>query len=215
MIFPVADFRALHVDSVGRLSKPRWGEIDPQAKFARGFGSINARTKSGNGFVGENYYADCNNFIRYPENLFFSPIFGSERNVLCYPIYRRFFYDGKTAGRFELGFRLNEATVRDVLFEARTYLPRYDILKLSRSILTAPIQINLLDGRYFSGKFLQASSAILDAYIWSTTKSDQYNQYVASGICRKYVTVGSPYVFVRSGNQTPAINIVNSRLLYA
>lgn len=37
------------------------GEHDPQAHFARGFGSIHTRTKSGEGFIGENYYADCEN----------------------------------------------------------------------------------------------------------------------------------------------------------
>lgn len=215
VIFPLADFRALHTNCAGRLRKPRWGEVDPQAKFARGFGPISTRTKSANGFAGENYYADCDNFIRYPQQLFFSPVVESERKILLYPIYRRFFFDGKTCGRFELGFRLNEATIFDIIREAKFSFQCYNAVNLARDILASEIKIKLLDGRELTGEMRSASPAICDAYIWSSTTSSLHNTYVASKISHQYVSVGEPYVFIRAGNQTPVAPAPDFRPLFS
>ncbi len=121
VVFPLADFRSLHRDSAGRLRRPAWGQTNPMAEFARGFGKIHTRTKSGAGYAGENYYADCDNAVKYPSQYFLKPIPGLKRSILAYPIYRRFYFDGQMAGRFELGFRLNEGSIHEIArFEGRS-----------------------------------------------------------------------------------------------
>lgn len=135
--FPIADFRGLHNDNAGRLDRPYWGSADPRADFARGFGAIHTRTKSGNGFIGENYYADCNNLVKYPSQLFLKPLRNHTRRVVTYPIYRRFYFDGQFSGRFEFGFRPNEASICEI----GRLMPsaEYDVVAISKQILTRDI----------------------------------------------------------------------------
>jgi hypothetical protein len=114
VVFPLADFRSLHRENAGRLERPAWGQTDPRAEFARGFGKIHTRTKSAAGYSGENYYADCDNVVKYPSQYFLHPIPGLLRSILAYPVYRRFYFDGQMSGRFELGFRLNEGSIYEI-----------------------------------------------------------------------------------------------------
>lgn len=158
VIFPLADFRGLHSDKCGRLDRPYWGSADPRAKFARGFGAIHTRNKSGNGFVGENYYADCGALLKYPALIFVNAAPTLDRRILIYPLYRRFFFDGQFAGRFEFGFRLNEGTIQEVrLMHPST---NYDLLEITSQLLTNRIVVNLPDTRSLDAPFYQASNLL-------------------------------------------------------
>lgn len=178
VVFPVADLRSLHSQAAGRLEKPRWGEADPQAKFARGFGSIHTRTQSGNGFIGESYYADCNNAIRYPQQLFAESIVDSVEKILVYPVFRRFYFDGQLSGRFELGFRLNEATVYEIaqIKEVNRAGSTYDAVELVRQILRQIVVVKLLDGQILRAELGSISQSLRDAYLASSTKKQRYSQ---------------------------------------
>ncbi len=197
--FPIADFRALHRECAGRLQKPSWGSTDPQAAFARGFGSMHTRTKSGIGFVGENYYADCDNLIKYPSQNFVKPLVGINRKVLAYPIYRRFYFDGLMAGRFELGFRLNEPSIWDIGIQYPN--AEYDAANTSLQFLESLIQVKLLDGRDFVSKVHKAMDLLCDGWLLSSTKTKDLKIYEIRSICTRYVGVGTPFVFIRAGSE--------------
>lgn len=200
VVFPLADFRSLHSESAGRLERPAWGLTDPRAKFARGFGGIHTRTKSGAGYAGENYYADCDNLIKYPSQFFLKPLTGSKRSILAYPIYRRFYYDGQMAGRFELGFRLNEGTIHEIAqSEGRL---GYCTTELAAEILQSELRVELLDGRKLTQSFAGAAKALRDGWILSSTKNKALKTYDIENVGSKYVGVGSPFILIRAGRET-------------
>ncbi|WP_127754303.1 hypothetical protein [Devosia sp. 1566] len=216
VIFPLADFRVLHDNHAGRLSKPKWGEHDPQALFVRGFGSIHTRNKSGLGFFGENYYADCDNLVKYPQQTFVSAIVGDERRILTYPIYRRFYFDGLTSGRFELGFRMNKATLEaaKTIADYRHNELVYDPVSVAKQILSKQTTLHLLDGRTLASALVQIMEPLRDAYLMATTSSSAMHQYDITSVGSRYVNVSSPFVVVRSGSDTPLTGASSMRSLY-
>ncbi|MGR9319161.1 hypothetical protein ACU8LZ_22320 [Rhizobium leguminosarum] len=215
--FPIADFRVLHKEQAGRLKIPAWGSSDPRAKFARGFGGIHTRTKSGDGFIGENYYADCQNFIRYPGLKFIEPLQNRKRPVLAYPIYRRFFFDGMFAGRFELGFRLNEASLWEirVLSETRKQPVLYDPVAISKQMLESEVSLHLLDDRVEVCPSVKSQSYLRDGYLLSSTRSDALSEYDIATVGSRYVGVGAPFVVIRAAAETPLSHQKRMRPLLA
>jgi len=198
--FPVADFRNLHPQNAGRLERPAWGRADPQAQFARGFGSIHSRTKSGNGFVGENYYADCNNLVRYPKQYFLTPVSNLKSTVLAYPFYRRFYFDGQMAGRFELGFRLNEGSIEHI--KSRMGDVEYSASAVARQILENDLRVELTDRRKLTQPFSKAMEALRDGWLLSSTKTQAMKSFDIETVGSNYVGVGRPFVFIRAGLET-------------
>lgn len=200
IVYPLADFRSLHNQSAGRLDRPAWGQADPRAEFARGFGEIHTRTKSGAGYAGENYYADCDNLIKYPSQYFLKSILGSRRSVLAYPIYRRFYYDGQMAGRFELGFRLNEDTIHDIArSEGRV---DYCAAELAAEMLQNELRVELLDGRKITQSFADTAKSLRDGWILSSTKNKALKTFDIESVGSRYVGVGAPFIFIRTGRET-------------
>lgn len=209
--FPIADFRGLRGDKCGRLDRPSWGSVDPRAAFARGFGAIHTRNKSSNGFIGENYYADCRSFIKYPTLIFVKSFHNSEQKILAYPIYRRLFFDGQFAGRFEFGFRLNEGTIEAMRLTHPS--AKYDILQITTDLLATTIVANLLDRRSLDAPFYQAAPLLRDGYIMSSTSNKGLLVHNVASVGSVYVSVGAPFVFIRSGIDTPIASIKRKRNL--
>ena len=214
--FPVADFRYLKKDQLGRLPVPKWGEADPQAKFMRGFGPIQTRTKPSEGFVAESYYADCDNLLRYPGQLFIYPLKNSDNRFLVYPVYRRFYFDGVFSGRFEFGLRINELTIEDIVRASEYYgcnIPEYDIYEITKQILQRPVEVHLLDGRILRGPFVASDNVLRDGYILSSTRKGYLEYYDLHNDISPYVHVGRPHVFIRSTNETPIAGFKRKRQL--
>ncbi|MBN8291894.1 hypothetical protein JI664_07965 [Rhodobacter sp. NTK016B] len=198
--YPVADFRNLHRENAGRLERPAWGRADPQAHFARGLGSIHTRTKSANGFTGENYYADCDNLVRYPKQFFLTPIPNLNRTVLAYPFYRRFYFDGLMAGRFELGFRLNEGSIEHIA--AINGKVDYSASTVARQILENDLRVELTDGRKLTQPFWNSMDALRDGWLLSSTKTQALKTFDIETVGSNYVGVGRPFAFIRAGRET-------------
>ena len=211
LTFPLVDLRSLHPHKLGRLEKPRWGDSDPLAQFARGFGAIHFRNKSSIGYSGENFYADCNRLIRYPQQHFISSLAHIERETLFYPIYRRFYFDGRFSGRFELAFRMNEASIWEI--NQRHDSAPHNAVKISRLFQESPLEIDLLDGRKILTNFLDAVEFMRDGYLMSTTKSSKNSEYPISESSQEYVKVGVSFVTIRSSPDTPLLDISRKRVL--
>ena len=199
VIFPLADFRYLHKDTFGRLERPAWGNVDPKAKFARGFGPIHRRTKSGLGFAGEEFYADCDRLVRFPDQLKVRPFLGEQETIPVYPIFRRFYFDGIFSGKFEFGFRMDEQLISHYaeLSSSLIYSPENSVCQL----LDRPTRVTSLDGRTMDMPLSKTSSMLRDAYLSSSTASKFSKQYPVN-MGRSVVSVEKPFVFVRTSNST-------------
>src|SRR5271170_2306491 len=103
---PLADFRPLVRGGKGRLSVPDWTSDNLDSGFVRGFGKISPRNGSGLGLGGERSFADVNNALRFDPVDFRQP--GWNRPLPIALWFRRLFFDGQMAGRFEIGFMVPE-----------------------------------------------------------------------------------------------------------
>ena len=100
---PLADLRPMIPGELGRVDGPDWTADDPGLSFVRGFGKMATRNSKGFGLFGERAFADFNHAARLRETLHYRqegwPV--SARVELRF---RRLYFDGKLAGRFEYGF---------------------------------------------------------------------------------------------------------------
>ena len=103
---PLADFRPLITGGKGRLSVPDWSSDNLDSGFVRGFGKISARNGSGLGLGGEDSFADVNNALRIERVEFRQSEWNRPLPIALW--FRRFYYDGQIAGRFEIGFMVPE-----------------------------------------------------------------------------------------------------------
>lgn len=174
------------------------------------------RAKSGVGYIGENYFADCQNFIRYPELKFISPLATSPDKVLMYPVYRRFFFDGDFCGRYELGFRLNGPTIDHIntIAEMRGHLVRYDAVGIANQTLKTDLELHLLDGRVQQDEAWKTRGLLRDGYLLSSTKNSALSEYDITDVGSKYVGVGSPFLVIRSTPQTPLSEVLHRRQIF-
>lgn len=210
--FPVADYRSLHQNSAGRLEIPAWGAIDPRASFARGFGSIHTRTGSGNGYAGENYYADCNNLVRYPKPVYLKIQNQEGTSLLLFPVYRRFYFDGLMSGRFELGFRTTVESLKTGLEPAG--LSVYQINDIAKQVLQQHVEIRLQDSRVVKCSLMKAMLALRDGWILSSTKLSELATYDIETVGSVYVGVGRPFVFCRANSNEKVSLSARSRSIF-
>lgn len=206
--FPVADFRHLHREELGRLSKPRWGQLDPDAKFMRGFGSIHRRTRSGIGFNGEEFYADFDNMLKFPRKFLVKPFPREPETIPAYPIFRRFYFDGVFSGKFEVGFRLDE----DLLHHYAETSPRqmYNVEGIADQILNQTVEIILPDTRRINVALSGAGEHFAHSYLLNSTKNSSPYAFSVRDEGHDFLFVAKPFTFVRSTNLTP-IQVSNQR----
>jgi hypothetical protein len=100
---PLADFRPLINGGKGRLTVPDWPSDNLDSGFIRGFGKISARNASSLGLGGEHAFADFNNALRIDRVQYQQP--GWNRPLPIALWFRRLYYDGQMAGRFDLSGR--------------------------------------------------------------------------------------------------------------
>lgn len=92
--FPIADLRSFLEKPTGRLPLPGWPLPLPQRQFVRGFGPIVRRRRSISwDHLGENRVCEAHHALR------FIPVARPEFQCA----YRRFFFDGKVVGKFDIG----------------------------------------------------------------------------------------------------------------
>ncbi len=104
------------------------------------------------------------------------------------------------AGRFELGFRLNEGSLEDI--SAMKGPVEYSASVIAKQILEADLRIELTDGRKLTRKFSNAMDALRDGWIFSSTKTKALKTYDIESVGSNYVGVGRPFVFIRAGQKT-------------
>lgn len=113
--FTFADSRKFVEQDIGLLERPNWPSASPDSDFVRSFGEIKKRQNGGiSGWIGENIVCEAKRAIRFPISPSISTV------LLGIPVYikiayRRFYFDGLAAGKFEIGLGIHIASSTKVL----------------------------------------------------------------------------------------------------
>ena len=187
---PLADFRPLENGGKGRLSVPDWSSDNLDSGFVRGFGKISPRNGSSFGLGGERSFADVNNALRFDPVEYRQP--GWDRSLPVALWFRRLYYDGEMAGRFEIGFMVPEDDFLD-RFKNEAVEPPL----IAQAILSTKVRVQSVDGSTRAATFANCSEALGQAYIASTTRNDTLSQFPIAETYGMEVSVGKPILHIR------------------
>jgi hypothetical protein len=187
---PLADFRPLVDGGKGRLAIPDWSSDNLDSGFVRGFGKISARNGSALGLGGEHAFADVNNALRFNRVEFRQP--GWNRSLPFALWFRRLYYDGQIAGRFEIGFMIPED---DLLNHYKDH--PVDPAAIAEAILSTEVRVQSVDGSIRTTSFANCSELLALAYITSTTRTEALRKFPIGDTYGVEVSVGKPMLHIR------------------
>jgi hypothetical protein len=197
---PFADHRSLLKGQMGRVPKPDWTADDPGRTFIRGFGKVARRNADAYGLLGERYFADFNNAVRLRKTLSLrQPSWPTSLEAELR--FRRLYYDGVLAGRFEFGFlvkdddelKLNQV-VKGVAFD-----PRH----IAATALASPIGVIIPDCEEESTTIQGCAKLLGQAYLSATTIKSQLNSFPPDDLYGTAAALGPPLVHIRVANGLP------------
>lgn len=197
--FPFVDLRGIYEDRLGRSPRPDWRSDDPGQCFVRGFGGMSARNAKAFGLVGERAYVEFEHALAFP-------IPGAHRQegwthgVPLRVWFRRLYFDGDIAGRFEVGFNTDANYENEVAAE---HWPPYDLPSLARSVCDIPVEVRSSDGSVAASPLERCGEALGLAYLVATTLNSERAAHPAAEIIGSAFKVGSPAVHVRARAGTP------------
>ena len=195
---PVADLRPLLAGERGRLPKPDWSADDPAGAFMRGFGKVASRNSEAYGLIGERAFADFDNAVRFnysDEHLWYCQQ-GWDHPVTIQPWFRRFYFDGIFAGRFEFGFLVMDNT-EDYVFNETKAAP-YDPSDLGRYLENVPVMVHVADGRKVPCRIHELAGILAETYVAATTSQKGLVQFPLAETTPLFVSVGPPTFQLRS-----------------
>ena len=181
-------------DQMGRLSTPDWTADDPGVAFVRGFGKVATRNSQSFGLLGERAFADFNNAARVPETLFYTQ--NGWPGVMRVELrFRRLYFDGKLAGRFEFGFLIPEDVEGRVSIELPDFF--YDVGKLTAAVLNISVSVVSMEGATMAAKIGNCARPLGLAYIMATTKKADLARFPATETYGAACALGDPMIHVR------------------
>lgn len=177
--------------------------------FLRGFGQVALRQSDDYGLLGERSFADCQGAIRFN-----APIVHQQpdwpRPFVLAPWFRRLYFDGYSAGRIELGFRLHLEDEEALV--ALGYSP-IDPALLAQTVREAEVTVRMLDGSSISGSLARSGEALALAYVLGTTRNNALNEFPASETVGDWVRVSTPIILLRLENSLAVRPGRNARIL--
>jgi hypothetical protein len=194
---PFADHRPLVKGQMGRVPSPDWTADDPGRSFIRGFGKVASRNADAYGLLGERYFADFNNAVRLRHTL-------SARqddwpaSLDAELRFRRLYYDGELAGRFEFGFLIkdDDELKLDRHLKGLVIDPRL----IAAAALASPIGVIAPDCDE-QGTTIQGCAKLLgQAYLAATTLKAELNAFPPGELYGTAVALGAPLVHIRIAN---------------
>lgn len=190
--FPLADLRSLAKEKRGRLPKPDWTADDPGPVFIRGFGAIAARNTSAKGLLGERYFADFDQAMRFREPIMHRAE-GWSSPLVIHPWFRRFYFDGVISGRFELGFIVKDVDERAAIGSDAPIDARLVASAIAATRVTV-IGSDVLEQNTTLGQIPEPMTL---AYLADTTRKAALIDYPLTESAGRYVEVGAPIFHVR------------------
>jgi hypothetical protein len=179
---------------MGRLQVPDWTADDPSGSFVRGFGKMATRNSKGFGLFGERAFSDFNNAVRFKESL----TFRQEGWPATMPVdlrFRRLYFDGKLAGRFEYGFIVDHDVEERIGRIVSSF--SYDVALLASAVQDIPIVVHSMDGGQKLATVGTCAEALGLAYIMATTKQSDLSSFPPADTYGKFVAVGNALIHMR------------------
>ncbi len=190
--FPLVDLRLLAKDQRGRLPIPDWAADDPGRVFIRGFGAVAARNTPAKGLLGERYFADFDQAMRFREPIMYSED-GWRSPLEIHPWFRRFYFDGMISGRFEVGFIVKDSDEQAAIGDDAPFDARLVASAIGATRVTV-----------IASEFLEQDTTLARipesmalAYLANTTKKSALVAYPLAESAGRYLEIGAPTFHVR------------------
>lgn len=155
-----------------------------------------ARNSDSYGLMGERAFADSQGAIRFNQ-----PIFYKQKDwrapVRVHPWFRRFYFDGYSSGRFEIGLLIHDDVENAAVASGGS---TYDASQLAEAVLAAPVTIRSLDGSETTTDIGSCGPALAMAYVLATTRNDALLEFPAAESVNSVVFIGPPTLQIRLGN---------------
>lgn len=197
---PLADLRSFTPRARSRLDVPDWTKDDLGNVFMRGFGRVALRNLSGLGLVGERIVADFDQAARFRSALVYMQP-GWEQSIPIKPWFRRFYFDGVCAGRFEFGFLVQDDDEAVVFKEGVT--SSYDSREIAGQIEGIPLLVRGPDLPEQEVLLAEACEPLGMAYLGATTRRAVLRELPLAETFAREVAVGPLSVHLRIANGRP------------
>lgn len=185
--FPMADLRGF-IRTTGRLSKPGWPLPTPDKEFVRTYGAVRIRPRGGlSGWIGENEICEATRAIRLSACLTVKST-DSPTAIPLRVAFRRFFFDGLAAGKFELGLATKS--------RKSLTLSKRDIRVLFERFLLLKVRIRQPNRAYIECPLICAGKHLAHSYLAATTQIGHPEHPEGW-----WVRAGSPLLFLECGNR--------------
>lgn len=207
---PLADLRSLTADGCGRLKVPDWKADDPGEGFIRGFGKMASRNSTGYGLLGERAFADFNQAVRFKGELHYRQD-GWPGSLLLRPWFRRLYFDGELAGRFEFGFLIEDEDEERALGGPKS--SPIDLGKLAQAVHETELTVRSVDGSEEIVSIERCGRSLALAYIAATTKHDALHSFPVAETYGKTVMLGRPTLHIRLLTERSIATIRDRRLV--
>lgn len=194
---PLADLRPLVKGEMGRMATPDWTADDPGPAFVRGFGKVAARNAQAYGLIGERFFADFNNAVRL-RKLFQYRQEGWPMALEADLWFRRLYFDGRMAGRFEFGFLVQD--VDETTLAERLGGLSVDPRQLAAEVLAAPIGVSAPGCEEQLTTIADCGLLLCQAYAAATTGSAALSAFPPAETCGGAIALGPPQVQIRLAN---------------
>lgn len=182
--FPLGDLRSF-VTEHSRLPHPAWPQPGV-GQYLRSAGQVRRRHLGGlNNWIGESKICHANHALRFSGD---RNDFKIDGDIALEPCFRRFFFDGYIAGKFEIGFRVNAGS-------SPIDLDKQDFNRMLAKLFSHPVHIArhgdekaiplVSAGRKLAGFYASAST--------SGRPVEQERQDAA------LVEPGAPLLFIEAG----------------
>jgi hypothetical protein len=161
---------------------------------------MSARNAQSLGLVGERNYVEFDRAVRFPVPAVHRQP-GWHGSVPLRLWFRRLYFDGDIAGRFEFGFR-SEIQAETRIFGGDSDA-EYDLAQASRTVLDASVEVRSEDGSTHRSRLEVCSDALGLAYLTATTLHELLPEYPAAELYGTALKIGSPLVHVRVSADVP------------
>lgn len=215
---PFADLRCLAKDQFAREPRPDWSADDPEGSFVRGFGKMSARTATGYGLIGERGYLEFDNAVAFTTPVHHKQE-GWPTGIPFLLWFRRMYFDGDIAGRFEFGF-IADPTIEKAFFEEHPE-QSYNLAEVARTISKSRIEVRSADGSCIESRLDRCGKALALAYLTATTTREGLKRHPPAELEGHSLLIGPATIHLRvpatlpvmeTNDRRPILEVGDSRL---
>ena len=156
-----------------------------------------SRNSDALGLLGERYFADFNNAVRLRRPLSLRQD-GWPASLEAELRFRRLYFDGEMAGRFEFGFFVHDDD--EIKLDRVLNGVRFDPRVIAASALQSPIGVIVPEFEEEPTTILKCRNLLGRAYLAATTLKAQLNAFPPGELNGQVVALGPPLVHIRVSN---------------